>query len=134
MAPDIKKTPNNAEIEQALKEFEAKSSEQPAGASSPASAAPIKKEVEGVQFETDSYKAIKFYNETSTPKMVQMVMKYSGGSIKEQKHAEYVLFVGVILIVIVSLWLFFSGGNIVPRPVIPIPPELIRREQMNKLP
>lgn len=64
-------------------------------------------EVEGVKFETDSYKAVKFYDETNTPKIVQWVMKISGGAIKEQKQAEYVLFGFVIVALIVSLFLVF---------------------------
>jgi hypothetical protein len=75
------KIPNNLEIDQALKEFNAKSAE--------------------------SYKAIKFYNETDTPKMVQLVMKYSG--VKEQKQAEYILLGFVVLAIGISLFLFFRG-------------------------
>lgn len=68
-------------------------------------------EVEGVQFETDSYKAVKFYDETDNPKIVRLVMKYSGGAIKDEKQAYWVLFGFVVLVVAVSLFLFFGGGG-----------------------
>ena len=67
------------EIAQALKEFETKSAE--------------------------SYKAVKFYNQTNTPKIVRLVMKFSGGAIKEEKQAEYVLFGFVVVAVIISVFL-----------------------------
>jgi len=73
------------EIAEALKEFETKSAE--------------------------SYKAVKFYNETDTPKIVKLVMKLSGGAIREQKIAEYVLFGFVLVAIFVSLFLFFGIGG-----------------------
>ena len=75
----------SAEIQKALKEFETKSAE--------------------------SYKAVKFYNETDTPKIVKLVMKLSGGAIREQKIAEYVLFGFVLVAIFVSLFLFFGIGG-----------------------
>jgi|SRR3989344_1820731 len=71
------------EIAQALKEFETKSAE--------------------------SYKAVKFYNQTNTPKIVRLVMKLSG--VKDERSAEYVLFGFVIVAIAVSLFLFFGGGS-----------------------
>ena len=83
----------NTEIEKALKEFEVKSNS-----------------------ETGSYKAVKLYDETTTPKMVQLVMKYSGGSIKNQRTAEYVLLGLVILMFALSFFFFFGGGNTQQKP------------------
>lgn len=68
-------------------------------------------DVSGVKFETDSYKAVKYYDETATPKVVQWVMKYSGGVIKKERQAEYVLFVFVVVAIAISLFLFFGGNN-----------------------
>lgn len=42
------------------------------------------------------------------PKMVKLVMKLSGGAIKEQKQAEYVLLGLVVLMLGLSFYLFFS--------------------------
>ena len=108
MPPDTK-TPNNSEIDQALKEFEAKSAPSEAQQTPNVSKIPPipPKEVAGVSFETDSYKAIKFYKETDTPKMVKLVMKLSGGAIKEQRLAEYVLFGIVVLMFVASFYFFF---------------------------
>ena len=82
--------PNNTEIDKALKEFEAQ---------------PV----------TESYKAVKFYNETDTPKIVQLVMKWSGA--KEQKQAEYILLGFVIITIGISLYLFFGGRSKTPPPL-----------------
>ena len=65
-------------------------------------------EPKGIEFETDSYKAVKFYDQTNAPKIVKLVMKYSGGAIKEEKQAYWVLFGFVVMAIIVSLFLFFG--------------------------
>lgn len=75
------KTGGNAEIEQALKEFEAKEA-------------------------VPSYQAVKFYNETDTPKIVKLAMKWTG--VKEQKQAEYVLLAFIIIAMLISFYLFFG--------------------------
>ena len=66
-------------------------------------------EVSGIKFETDSWKAVKYYNETSTPKVIQWVMKFSGGSIKEERQAEYILLGFVIVAIGISLFLFMGN-------------------------
>ena len=114
---------NNAEIDQALKEFESKSN-QPQSA--PTTSHPINavitpqtsplnqgREVEGVKFETDTetYRAIKFYRETVEPKMVKAVIKFSGGAVKDQRQAEWVLLGVVIVFMGMSIYLFFFTGN-----------------------
>ena len=97
---------NNSEIDKALKEFEAKNPEQ----AQKVSEIP-KNKVEGIQFEIPSYGAVKYYQETDTPKMVKLVIKLSGGAIKEQKQAEYILLGFVVVTIIVSGFLVFSGGS-----------------------
>lgn len=96
--------PNNIEIDKALKKFETKNPEQTQKVPEGISAVP-KKEVEGIQFEIPSYGAVKYYNETDTPKIVKLVMKYSGGVIKEQKQAEYILLGFVFVAIGISLFL-----------------------------
>ncbi len=56
-----------------------------------------------------------------TPAMIQWVMKYSGGLIKDEKQASYVLIGFVAVAIVVSLFLIF-GGNRVPAPKIPSSP------------
>ena len=108
--PPETKIPNNSEIDQALKEFEAKSSgaeKMPKTSEASTASNFPNKEVEGVKFETDSYKAMKFYNETTAPKMVQLVMKWSGGAIK-QRQAEYVLLGLAVAMFALSFYFFFK--------------------------
>ncbi|OGI76527.1 hypothetical protein A3C67_01785 [Candidatus Nomurabacteria bacterium RIFCSPHIGHO2_02_FULL_42_19] len=67
-------------------------------------------EVSGIRFETNDYPAVKYYRETTTPKIIKLVMKYSGGSIKEEKQAEYVL-LGLILIAIVLTFIIWPSSS-----------------------
>lgn len=106
-------TSDNTEIDKALKEFEAKNknTEQNQKAPEAVSTTVPQRAVEGVQFETNSYRAVKFYGETDTPKMIKLMMKISGGSVKSEKQAEYILLGFVVVAIIISLFLFFSGGG-----------------------
>jgi hypothetical protein len=125
--------PNNTEIDQALKEFEAKSNNprpsEPTEPSpkiqaviTPQKSTNLNVGTEGVSFNEDNsykYKAVKLYEETSTPKMVKMVMKSSGGIIKNQKQAEWILFGFVVVAMGVSIYLFFGATGNPPQPKIP---------------
>lgn len=86
-APKVVETPSNSEIDQAVQEFQ------------------IKSTLEKTEEVQEVSKA------SELPKMVQFVIKYSGGAIKEQKQAEYVLLGLVVLMLAVSFYLFFGGGN-----------------------
>lgn len=79
--------PNNTEIDKALKEFEAKQS------------------AEQMQKAPETLKT------SDIPKMVQLVIKASGGTIQEQKQAEYVLLGFVIVAIAISLFLVFGGSS-----------------------
>jgi hypothetical protein len=126
---------NNAEIDKALKEFEAASgagtipeAEQPhiiKGVIVPQTAdKPTDiNDTEGVKFEAPTYGAIKYVKQTDTPKMVQAVIKYSGGSIKNQKQAEWLLFGFVIVAIGISIYLFFGTGS----KSNPSTPEMIQK-------
>lgn len=94
----------NLEIEQALKEFEVKSS------------------AEAIQ------QAPEISKTSDVPKMVQLVMKYSGGAIKEQRQAEYVLLGFAAVIFLISLYLFFGVGSKAQK----FTPEMT--EQMKQMP
>ncbi len=82
------KIPNNSEIDQALKEFEMKSQGVQEGPAIPVSA-----------------------QKSDMPHMVQLVVKWSGGAIKDQKTAEYVLLGVAILMFFISFYFFFRGGS-----------------------
>ena len=103
--------PNNLEIDKALKEFEAKVDAENTQKNPEASKVSevSKNEVEGIQFEVPSYGAVKYYNETDTPKMVKLAMKLSGGMIKTERQAEYVLLGFVVVAIGVSLFLMLGG-------------------------
>lgn len=88
----------NNEIDQALKEFEAKSGAEEAQTPSLAS---------------DRAKNSEF------PMMVRIVMKLSGGAIKEQRTAEYVLLGFVVIALAISFYLFFGGGGASPESLNP---------------
>jgi hypothetical protein len=124
-------TPNNEEINKALKEFETKSNEgqttpvnKVQGIITPQNTPAPTKQIEGVSFdtgtETDHYKAIKLYEETTTPKMVKAVMKLSGGKIKDQRQAKMILLGFVLVIVCVSVFLvFFENRGVKVSPMTP---------------
>lgn len=61
-----------------------------------------------VKFEGEEFRHQSF--QTPTPKIVQWVIKYSGGYVKDEKQASYVLLGFVAVAVIVSLFLIFGGG------------------------
>ncbi|MBU3969062.1 hypothetical protein KJ991_02525 [Patescibacteria group bacterium] len=55
-------------------------------------------------------------------KVVRWVMKYSGGLIKDEKQASYVLIGFVALAIIVSLFLLFGGSSLYNEKIIPSMP------------
>ena len=75
----------NIEIEKALKEFEEKS------------------QTEQIQKNPEVLK------NSETPRMIELVMKYSGGSVKNEKQAQYVLLGFVVAAIVISLFLFTSS-------------------------
>ena len=85
-------------------------------------------EISGVKFEDTGYQAVKYYRETNTPKIIKLVMKYSGGSIKEENQASYVLIGFVVVAIVISLYLFFGGKSTQQK----IPPAVL--EQMKRMP
>jgi len=63
----------------------------------------------GVQFK--EYRAPRSYSSSETPKIIQWVIKYSAGLVKNKKQANYVLLGFVVVAIIVSLFLIFGGGG-----------------------
>lgn len=87
----------NTDLNQALNEFQAKAVQEPvvqAGVALP---------------------------DSELPKMVRLVMKLSGGAIKKQRQAEYVLLGFVFITIVISLFLFFS---VTKRP-FPLPADKV---------
>ncbi len=49
---------------------------------------------------------------SDTPKIIQWVIKYSGGLIKNEKQANYILIGFIIIAIIVSLLIFFNNREV----------------------
>jgi len=65
---------------------------------------------------------------TEIPKMIQVVIKYSGGSVKNERQAQYVLLGLVIIMISISLYLFFGGSkskNTNTRPILMNPEGMV---------
>jgi len=64
-----------------------------------------------IVFEDEQSQRLRSF-QTTTPKIVGWVIKYSGGLVKNEKQANYVL-VGfiVVAIVVVIIFLFSGGGS-----------------------
>ena len=100
---------NNSEIEQALKEFEAKSSTEETNQTGQVSP------IDQIDQIPSAVKDVK------TSAMARWVMKLSGGMIKEQRQAEYALLSFSIIAIAISIFLFF-GSNNAKQPVKKITP------------
>ncbi len=74
-----------------------------------------------IKFEGEEFQRSRQSFQTPTPKIVEWVIKYSGGYVKDEQQANYVLIGFVALAIIVSLFLFFGGGG-APAPKIPPSP------------
>jgi len=64
-----------------------------------------------IVFEGEEFQRTRQSFQTPTPKIVQWVIKYSGGAIKDEKQASYVLIGFVAAAIVVSLFLIFGGGS-----------------------
>ncbi|MDE2031109.1 MAG: hypothetical protein KGI58_02515 [Patescibacteria group bacterium] len=66
-----------------------------------------------VEFEGDEFRMNHptFQTQTQTPKIVRLVMKYSGGKIKDEKTAEYIVVGILILAIIIPLFFVFGNGH-----------------------
>ncbi len=64
-----------------------------------------------IVFEGEEFQRTRQSFQAPTPKIVEWVIKYSGGAIKDEKQASYVLIGFVAVAIVVSLFLFFGGGS-----------------------
>jgi len=70
-----------------------------------------------VIFEDEGFQGPDRSFESENPKIIQWVIKYSGGYIKDEKQAQYVILGFVVVAIIISLFLIFGGGNSSKPPV-----------------
>lgn len=103
---------NNKEIEDALRQLEAK--EPTVGASQPQGPETVD------VLHSQSFQSSQ---PIEVSKMVGRLMKYSGGAIKTERQAEYILLGVAIAIMAVSLYIFFGGTTTKssPRKIREIP-------------
>jgi len=62
-------------------------------------------------FEGEEFQRTRQSFQTPTPKIVKLIIKYSGGLIKDEKQANYVLIGFVTVTIVISLFLIFGGGG-----------------------
>jgi len=74
-----------------------------------------------IQFDIDSVQRSQYKRAGS--KLTQWAMKYSGGLIKDEEQAHYVLLGFTVLAIIVSMFLFFGGKE---KPYMPSRQEIQR--------
>lgn len=75
-----------------------------------------------IVFEGEEFQRPSQSFQTPTPKIVEWVIKYSGGLIKDEKQANYILIGFVVLVVIISLMVIFTSSS------QELPPERVMRE------
>jgi len=72
----------------------------------------------GVKYTDETgWRAMRYYREPQSPKLIQWVLKYSGGLIKDERQANYVLIGFAVLAIIVSLVLLFGFHTKTPKAV-----------------
>lgn len=64
-----------------------------------------------VVFKGEEFQRTRQSFQTPTPKIVQWVIKYSGGYVKDEKQANYVLLGFVAVAIIISLFLIFGNST-----------------------
>ena len=57
------------------------------------------------------WQALRYYREPLNPKIISWVIRYSGGLVKDEKQASYVLLGFVVVAVVISLFLIFGVTN-----------------------
>lgn len=77
----------------------------------------------GVKFQEKGFERAFF---PGTPKIIQWTIKYSGGLIKDEKQANYVLLGFAAAAIIVSLFLFFGNRG---KKTMPLPASYIDQRQ-----
>ncbi|OHA09367.1 MAG: hypothetical protein A3B37_02275 [Candidatus Sungbacteria bacterium RIFCSPLOWO2_01_FULL_59_16] len=65
----------------------------------------------GRKLDASGWRAVRYYRDPQSPKVVQWVMRYSGGLIQSEKQANYVLLGLAAVAIITSLFLFFGNSG-----------------------
>ncbi len=61
--------------------------------------------------EFDEIQSQSYVEYDKTPKIVSLVIQYSGGLIKDEKQAQYFLLGFIFLVFVISFFILFSGEN-----------------------
>ena len=70
-----------------------------------------------ITFESEPWQPPTRSVQSQTPKIVQWVITYSGGYVKDEKQATYVLIGFVVVAIIVAFFFVNSGGSGVQGPI-----------------
>ncbi|HEY4508909.1 MAG TPA: hypothetical protein VJC13_01340 [Candidatus Paceibacterota bacterium] len=81
-----------------------------------------------VVFDNEQFQRFNQSFQTKTPKIVEWIIKSSGGLIKNENQANYVLIGLSVLAIIISLFLFFSSGGSKAKFVAPTGQKIIYTE------
>ena len=71
-----------------------------------------------IVFEGEEFQRTRQSFQTPTPKIVEWVIKYSGGAIKDEKQANYVL-IGFVAVAIIVSFFFVFGESVKKGPKLP---------------
>ena len=63
----------------------------------------------GVKLDASGWRAVRYYRDPQSPKVVQWVLQYSGGLVRDEKQAQYILLGFVAVVIATSLMLVFGG-------------------------
>jgi len=86
-----------------------------------------------IVFEDEQSQRLRSF-QTTTPKIVGWVIKYSGGLVKDEKQANYVLLGFIVVAIIISAFTLFPGeSNTIP-PVPSITGAPVEKTSQGQLP
>ncbi len=71
----------------------------------------------GIKFQDSGWRTMKQQQQTpESPKIIRLAIKLSGGLVKDEKQASYVLIGFVVAAIVIFLIVIFSGGSSQPTP------------------
>ena len=85
-----------------------------------------------IMFEGEEFQRTRQSFQTPTPKIVKLIIKYSGGLIKDEKQANYVLIGLTVAAIIASLFLVFGGEKNKQQELPPMVLKEIEQMPVNK--
>ncbi len=68
-----------------------------------------------IKFEGEEFQRPRSF-QTPMPKIVQWIIKYSGGYVKDEQQANYVLIGFVAVAIVIFFMVIFDGGSKIPPP------------------